>query len=58
LRARITGLLVDTQHDRPLGRIEVQADDVTNLLDEQRVGRELEALGVGGAAARRPARSS
>src|ERR1035437_2633473 len=50
-------LLVDTTHDRPLGWIEVQANDVANLLDEEGVGRELEALGVGAAAARRPARS-
>jgi hypothetical protein len=30
-------LLIDAQHDRALGRIEVQADDVTDLVDEQRI---------------------
>jgi hypothetical protein len=27
------GLLVDAEHDRALGRIEVAADDVSDLLD-------------------------
>ena len=31
------GLLVHAQHHRSLGRIEIQADDVEDLLDEQRV---------------------
>ena len=30
-------LLVDAEHERALGRVEVKADDVSNLLHEQRV---------------------
>ena len=37
-------LLVDAQHDGAIGRIEVEADDVPDLVDEQRISRELEAL--------------
>ena len=37
-------LLVDAQHDRALGRIEVKADDVAHLVDEQRVRQQLERL--------------
>src|SRR6267378_8707939 len=37
-------LLINTQHQRMIRRIEVQADDVAHLLDEERVARELEAL--------------
>jgi len=37
-------LLIDAQHHRSLGRIEVQADDVTHLVDELRIGRKLERL--------------
>jgi hypothetical protein len=39
-------LLVDAQPQRVLGRIRMQADDVAKLLDEEQVGRELEALGA------------
>jgi len=39
------GLLVDAEHDGAFGGIEVQADDVTDLVDEEGVGRELERLG-------------
>jgi hypothetical protein len=35
-------LLVHAQHDGPIRRRHVQADDVANLLDEEWVGRELE----------------
>jgi hypothetical protein len=35
-------LLVETQHDRSFGRIEVKPDDITHLFDKQRVGRERE----------------
>ena len=38
------GLLVDREHDRPLGRIEVQADHVPDLGLELRIGAELERL--------------
>ena len=37
-------VLVDAQHDRGLGRVQVQADDVVDLLHEQRVGGQLERL--------------
>ncbi|PNP96828.1 hypothetical protein A8G00_22825 [Sphingobium sp. SA916] len=36
--------LVNTQVDRVVRRIEIEPDDVFNLVDEQRVGRELEAF--------------
>ena len=36
--------LVDAEHDSGLGRIEVQPDNVAHLVDELRVGRELERL--------------
>jgi hypothetical protein len=39
-------LFVDAQDDRVIRRVEVQPDDVPNLLDEQRVGRQLEAPGA------------
>jgi hypothetical protein len=35
-------LLVETQHDRSFGRIEVKPDDITHLFDTQRIGRERE----------------
>ena len=41
-------LFVDGQHDSLLRRREVQPDDITNLFDEERVGRELERLGEWG----------
>ena len=50
-------LLVHAQHQGLVGRIEVEAHHVAHFLHEERVGGELEALGCGGAAARR-ARSS
>ena len=37
-------LLVHAQHDRALGRIQVEPDDVTDLLEEQRVLGELPTL--------------
>lgn len=37
-------LFVDAQDNGVLRRIKVQADDVANLLDQQRVGRELEGF--------------
>jgi hypothetical protein len=39
------GLLADAQHDGLLGRRQVQADDVPHLLDEVRVGGQLERVG-------------
>jgi hypothetical protein len=41
-------LLVDAEHDRGLGRVEVEPDDVAQLVDELRIGRELEGLGLVG----------
>ena len=38
------GLLVDREDDRPLGRREIQPDDVPDLGLERRVGAELERL--------------
>ena len=34
-------LLVDAKHQGPVGRIEVETDDVADLLHEQRIGRQL-----------------
>jgi hypothetical protein len=38
------GFLVHAQHKGAIGRVHVEPDDVAHLLDEQRIGRELEAL--------------
>ena len=35
--------LVDAQHQRPVRRIEIEADDIAHLLDKMRIGRQLEA---------------
>ena len=43
------GLLVDAEHDRPVGRVEVEAHDIADLGLEGRVGAELEGLDAGGA---------
>lgn len=40
-----SGLLVDTDHDGVLGRVQVDAHDVTDLLDEERVLGELKRVG-------------
>src|SRR5690606_12926842 len=37
-------LLIDTQNQRMIGRVQIQPDDVAHLLDEERIVRELEAL--------------
>ena len=37
-------LLVDAEHHRAFGRVEVEADDVADLLGEERIGGELEVL--------------
>jgi hypothetical protein len=37
-------LLVDAENERPVGRREVKADDAANLVDEQRIVRQLERL--------------
>lgn len=47
-------LLVDTEHDGPLGRVVVQADDVNDLFDEQRVRGQCERLGTVGLEAELP----
>ena len=39
------GLLIHAQHQGGLGWVEVQPDDVADLVDELRIGRELERLG-------------
>ena len=38
------GLLVDAQHHGMVGRVDVEADDVADLVNQQRVGRQLEGL--------------
>lgn len=38
------GLIVDTEHDRVLGRVHIQPDHVGLLGDQLRIGRELERL--------------
>ena len=40
------GLLVHAQHDRGLGRVQVEPDDVVDLLHEQRVVGQLEPVGA------------
>jgi hypothetical protein len=39
-------LLVDAQNKRAFRRIQVQTDEIAQLLDEQRIGRELEGFGA------------
>jgi hypothetical protein len=39
------GLLIDAEDDCRFGRVEVEPDDVAHLVDELRIGRELEVLG-------------
>jgi hypothetical protein len=38
------GLLIDAEGHRGFGRIQVEPDDVSDLVDELRIGRELEVL--------------
>ena len=38
------GLLIDAEHDRALGRVEIEPDDVADLVDELRVLGELPGL--------------
>ena len=40
------GLLIDAQHHGMVRRVDVQADNVANLLNHQRVGRQLEGLAM------------
>jgi len=40
------GLLIHTQHQRGVRRIQVEPDDVANLVDEQRVGGQFERVGA------------
>ncbi len=47
------GLLVDAQHDSRLRRVQVEGDDVSDLVDELRVGRQLEAVDLVGLDAER-----
>src|SRR5579859_1928705 len=37
-------LLVSAQHQYPFRRVQIQADDVTHLLDQLRISRQLERL--------------
>jgi len=39
-------LLVHAQYQRAVGRVQIESHDIAHLLDQQRVGRELEALGT------------
>ena len=39
-------LLADAHNKRAFRRIQVQTDDIAQLLDEQRIGRELEGFGA------------
>ena len=48
------GLLVDTQHEGAFGRVDVEPDDVADLVDEERVRRELEGFGQMGLEPERP----
>ena len=48
------GLLIHAQHHGPLGRVEVQPDDIADLLDEQRVLRQLPGLLAVGLQPERP----
>jgi hypothetical protein len=41
-------LFIDAQNQRALGRRQVQPDDVAHLLDEQRIGEELEGFAAMG----------
>ncbi len=41
-------LLVHTQHQGAVGRVEVEADDVTDFVDEQRVAAQLKGLAAMG----------
>ena len=43
-RAWYWALLVDAQDHGMVGRVEVEADDVADLLDEEGIGGELEVL--------------
>ena len=36
-------LFVNAEHQRVVGRVQIQAYHVANLLDEERIGREFEA---------------
>ena len=36
-------LLIDAQHQRMVGRVEIEPDDVPHFLDEEGIGRQLEA---------------
>ena len=38
------GLLIDAEHQRCFGRIDVEAHHVTDFLDEERVGAEFEGV--------------
>lgn len=38
--------LIDAEHDRMIGRIEIETEDFLRLVDEQRIGRKFEATGA------------
>ena len=42
-----SAFLVNAKDKRPVGRREVKADDIAHLVDEQRIGRQLESLACG-----------
>ena len=39
-------LLIHAEHQRVIGRVHIQAHDVAHLLDQQRIGRQLESIGT------------
>jgi len=50
-------LLIDTQHQRPVGWVEVESGDVTDLLDKERILRQLAGLAAMGLQKRKRGRS-
>jgi hypothetical protein len=48
------GLLIDTEHNRGVGRVEIQADNVADLVDELGIGLQLEIVDKVGFETERP----
>ena len=46
LQGLALALFVDAQHESILGRAQIQADDIAQLVDEEGIGGDLEALGA------------
>ena len=49
-------LFIDTQYQRAIGRVQVEADDIAHLVDEQRIAAQFKGLACGAAGGRRRAR--